>query len=444
MLLGEFLEKEIIRYLDGKQTPLDKNTKQYRPEEFNIFYLQKDYATEVEKALKKHNLVDVKQLFDELKEINRKVSKNSPERDRATTMLKHVTMNIKAYIVHHPGSKTKLEDVFSSEFVNKLEAGTPVEKKISKTFITEPTRTISSTPFDVQTKSIEIHPQEVNIAGGNIAVEKELLSLIKEMKNEMRQAPVPQPLPMPQPLPSHHPEPLPREAPRPLPPRKPIQRIPAHLDKQPIREADTHLSSLTRERTALEQTSNLSQHELNQLLHRVEEESKESLSEELHHHMEQYELERARKEKIEHLQRKQQQEKRRLEEHQEQLALNNSIKKRLQLIEQNLHERRYAKAEQTIKEANIALIKLPHTMRASFRAPLASLEEQLRSLKRLTRDHDEPTNNKREDLYKLGLYYYYQGQYEQAIETFQSLLIEQPNNLAAKIRLAEAQKKMIA
>jgi tetratricopeptide (TPR) repeat protein len=96
MELDEFLEKDIINFLDARIENKDRSVVD-REEEYGL-YLNKDYLKELDAALDNDELTRAKKLFDELKDNYNKLPKTSLERKKIYTVLEKMYAKIEAYV----------------------------------------------------------------------------------------------------------------------------------------------------------------------------------------------------------------------------------------------------------------------------------------------------------------------------------------------------------
>ncbi|MGV8141406.1 MAG: tetratricopeptide repeat protein [Candidatus Woesearchaeota archaeon] len=96
MEFEQYLEHDIITFLDSKMQRKE-NTSVDREEEYGL-YLTKDYLKELNYALDNDELTKAKKLFDELKANYSRIPKNSVERKKIYTLLEKMYEKIQNYV----------------------------------------------------------------------------------------------------------------------------------------------------------------------------------------------------------------------------------------------------------------------------------------------------------------------------------------------------------
>ena len=96
MDLGEFLEKDMMNFLDSRIEKKDHNVVD-REEEYGL-YMNRDYLKELDSALDNDELTKAKKLFDELKNYYNSLPKNSIERKKIYSVLEKMYAKIEAYV----------------------------------------------------------------------------------------------------------------------------------------------------------------------------------------------------------------------------------------------------------------------------------------------------------------------------------------------------------
>jgi len=96
MELEQYLERDIITFLDSKITKKEKNIID-REEDYGL-YLTKDYVKELTYALDNDELTKAKKLFDELKGNYAQLPKNSIERKKIYSLLEKMYEKIQNYV----------------------------------------------------------------------------------------------------------------------------------------------------------------------------------------------------------------------------------------------------------------------------------------------------------------------------------------------------------
>ncbi len=96
MDLDQFLENDILTFLDGKMEKKERNLIN-REEEYGL-YMTRDYLKELIIALGNDELSKAKKLFDELKETYNKLPENTQEKKKIYSLLEEMFAKIKDYV----------------------------------------------------------------------------------------------------------------------------------------------------------------------------------------------------------------------------------------------------------------------------------------------------------------------------------------------------------
>lgn len=119
MELNDYLEQDIIKFLEEKANQQKKQLNQIREEEITLFSIDRDYAEETEQALQEENLMKAKKIFEELRNHYNELPKNSPEKEKVFAVLEEVYGKIKEYLVKRLSEKS-LEDELKEMEEKKL------------------------------------------------------------------------------------------------------------------------------------------------------------------------------------------------------------------------------------------------------------------------------------------------------------------------------------
>jgi hypothetical protein len=109
--LEELFERDIGRFLDERMGNKVDRKKLPRPEEENMFDLQKDYVKEVEAALIKDDLNKAKKIFDDLKILYGKLKYSDMDKARIFRMMDTAHMKIKTYLIEKHKEKNIYQDL---------------------------------------------------------------------------------------------------------------------------------------------------------------------------------------------------------------------------------------------------------------------------------------------------------------------------------------------
>ena len=123
MELEQYLEKDIITFLDSKITKSEKSTVD-REEDYGL-YLTRDYLKEISYALDNDELTKAKKLFDELKENYMSLPKSSTEKKKIYSILEKMYERIQNYVKIKEGKIEVIRQGDSVMFIDK----TPQEEK---------------------------------------------------------------------------------------------------------------------------------------------------------------------------------------------------------------------------------------------------------------------------------------------------------------------------
>ena len=111
MDLDQFLEKDILTFLDGKMNKEKRNVVD-REEEYGL-YMTRDYIKELTKALENDELSKAKKLFDELKETYNHLPEESQEKKKIYALLEKMFEKIKNYV----GMREKQNMLFDNKTI---------------------------------------------------------------------------------------------------------------------------------------------------------------------------------------------------------------------------------------------------------------------------------------------------------------------------------------
>jgi hypothetical protein len=104
MDISIFLQEDMVEFLD-KQVDHATFKDTARPEEDDLYSINRDYAEEIKNYLDKNNMTEAKNVFDDLRKQYNESLAGSSEREKIYSILKEVYKNIKEYLKKHEKNK---------------------------------------------------------------------------------------------------------------------------------------------------------------------------------------------------------------------------------------------------------------------------------------------------------------------------------------------------
>jgi hypothetical protein len=93
----DFIEKDMLQYLDRRTSEIHNKASMQREEEFSMFEITSDYAKEINNALRQQDIEKAKQLLDEVKSKYFQASEGSISKKRLYAILEEIYERIKDY-----------------------------------------------------------------------------------------------------------------------------------------------------------------------------------------------------------------------------------------------------------------------------------------------------------------------------------------------------------
>lgn len=111
MDFDKFLERDMLEFLDDQARLIAEKAAGVREEEFDLYEINQDYATEISEALKNENLKKAKQIFEDVKNQYLQAANNSLSKKRLYIIMEEIYEKIKDYEEKEEGKKSLFETI---------------------------------------------------------------------------------------------------------------------------------------------------------------------------------------------------------------------------------------------------------------------------------------------------------------------------------------------